>query len=60
VLQFMPMQPGDVPATAADVTKLRERIGFEPSTSLADGLAAFVRWFLDWKAGRAAGAAGGR
>jgi UDP-glucuronate 4-epimerase len=53
-LQFLPMQPGDVPATAADVAKLRERIDFEPDTSLADGLAAFVRWFLDWKAKQAA------
>jgi UDP-glucuronate 4-epimerase len=54
LLEFLPMQPGDVPATAADVTRLRERVGFEPNTSLADGLAAFVAWFLDWKSRQAA------
>jgi UDP-glucuronate 4-epimerase len=51
-LEFLPMQPGDVRATAADVTKLRERVGFEPDTPLEDGLAAFVEWFVDWKTRR--------
>jgi len=49
-LEFLPMQPGDVRATAADVTRLRERVGFQPDTRLEDGLAAFVEWFLSWKA----------
>jgi UDP-glucuronate 4-epimerase len=53
-LEFLPMQPGDVRATAADVTRLRERVGFQPDTRLEDGLAAFVEWFLDWKARRGA------
>lgn len=51
-LEFLPMQPGDVYVTSANVDRLRERIGFEPNTPLAAGLEAFVRWFLDWKARR--------
>ena len=49
-LEFLPMQPGDVPATCADVTRLRERVGFEPSTPLREGLARFVEWFGRWPA----------
>jgi UDP-glucuronate 4-epimerase len=44
-LQFLPMQPGDVPMTCADVQKLRARVGFEPATPLRDGLRRFVDWF---------------
>lgn len=51
-LEFLPMQPGDVPVTCADVGRLRERVGFEPNTPLSEGLAAFVAWFVDWKARR--------
>jgi UDP-glucuronate 4-epimerase len=53
-LEFLPMQRGDVRATAADVTKLRGRVGVEPNTDLAHGLSVFVAWFLDWKASQAA------
>lgn len=49
-LQFLPMQPGDVPMTCADVEKLRARVGFEPSTPLGVGLGRFVEWFKSWKA----------
>jgi UDP-glucuronate 4-epimerase len=49
-LQFLPMQPGDVPVTCADIDKLHSRVGFQPSTSLRDGLARFVEWFDAWKA----------
>ena len=51
VLQMLPMQPGDVTITCADVDKLRERVGFEPSTPLAEGLRRFVEWFRPWNAG---------
>jgi UDP-glucuronate 4-epimerase len=47
-LQLLPMQPGDVLSTCADVTKLRQRVGFCPSTPLRDGLARFVAWYLTW------------
>ena len=52
-LQMLPMQPGDVSMTCADVDKLRERVGFEPTTPLHEGLRRFVEWFSLWKAGRA-------
>ena len=51
VLQMLPMQPGDVTITCADVDKLRERVGFEPSTPLAEGLRRFVEWFRPWNDG---------
>jgi UDP-glucuronate 4-epimerase len=50
-LQMLPMQPGDVSMTCADVDKLRARVGFEPSTPLREGLGRFVEWFRRWKAG---------
>jgi len=48
-LAFLPMQPGDVPMTCADVDKLRARVGFEPATPLRLGLARFVDWFRVWQ-----------
>jgi UDP-glucuronate 4-epimerase len=50
-LEFLPMQPGDVPATYADTTRLHELVGFSPSTVLEEGLARFRDWFLDWNNG---------
>jgi UDP-glucuronate 4-epimerase len=47
-LEFLPMQPGDVSVTCADVSKLRARVGFEPATPLDVGLARFVEWFRQW------------
>ena len=43
---FMPMQPGDVPATSADTTELGKWIGFQPNTPVADGLKVFADWYL--------------
>ncbi|MEM7527029.1 MAG: NAD-dependent epimerase/dehydratase family protein [Pseudomonadota bacterium] len=45
--RMLPMQPGDVVATAADTQRLEAAIGFRPSTPLADGLTAFVKWYRD-------------
>lgn len=53
-LEFLPMQPGDVRATCANVDKLRARVGFEPATPLREGLAKFVQWFQAWRQGPAA------
>ncbi len=41
----MPMQPGDVLATCADVEGLRQAVGFAPATPLATGIARFVEWY---------------
>ena len=42
---YMPMQDGDVPATYADIQPLKDLIGFQPSTSVEDGIAKFVHWY---------------
>jgi UDP-glucuronate 4-epimerase len=48
VIQYMPMQPGDVPATYADTTLLHDWVGFAPATPLVQGLAAFRDWYNSW------------
>jgi UDP-glucuronate 4-epimerase len=44
-LNMMPMQPGDVPATYADVSSLAEAVGFKPDTPIEKGVARFVDWY---------------
>ena len=48
--RFLPMQPGDVPATYADIDDIRRDVGFEPSTSIEVGVERFVRWYRDYYA----------
>ena len=43
---FMPMQPGDVPATSADTTELGKWVGFQPDTPVVDGVQKFADWYL--------------
>ena len=43
---FMPMQPGDVPATSADTSELGKWVGFQPDTPVADGVQKFADWYL--------------
>lgn len=45
---FLPMQPGDVVATYADVEDLRRDVGFEPKTPLAEGIARWVAWYRSY------------
>ncbi len=45
---LLPMEPGDVPSTFADVDDLMRDVGFRPSTSIEDGIAQFVRWYRDY------------
>jgi UDP-glucuronate 4-epimerase len=47
-LDFKDMQPGDVPATYADVEDLRRAVGFTPSTSIEVGVQRFVEWYRDY------------
>jgi UDP-glucuronate 4-epimerase len=44
-MEFLPMQPGDVKETYADITDLHKDVGFYPSTSIEEGLANFVKWY---------------
>ena len=45
---YLPMQPGDVPATWADASLLAELTGYRPETPVAEGIAAFADWFRDY------------
>ena len=45
---YLPMQPGDVPATCADVEDLRRDVGFAPATPLETGIKRFLEWYLDY------------
>ena len=46
--ELLPMQPGDVYQTFADVTDLEKDFGFKPKTSLKEGLGMFVKWYKDY------------
>jgi len=48
VKEMLPMQPGDVTETFADVTDLMRDTGFRPQTSIEDGLRDFVAWYRDY------------
>ena len=45
---MMPMQPGDVPATSADTSELRDWVGFAPNTDVRDGVQRFVDWYIGY------------
>ena len=45
---FLPMQPGDVPATFADVSRLRALCGYQPKVMLEEGIPRFVDWYQDY------------
>ncbi len=48
VKEFLPMQPGDVPRTYADIDDMIQDFGFSPDTAIEVGLEKFVKWFLDY------------
>ena len=48
IKEMLPMQPGDVEATYADVSDLERDIGFRPATPIADGIARFARWYREY------------
>jgi UDP-glucuronate 4-epimerase len=43
--RYLPMQPGDVPATYADIDELVKDVGFKPQTPLSEGIAKFIAWY---------------
>jgi len=45
---MLPMQPGDVAETSADITKSREMLGFSPQTPLKEGIRAFIAWYREY------------
>lgn len=44
-MEMLPMQLGDVPATAADITRINSKLGFEPTTTIEIGVPSFVKWY---------------
>jgi len=45
---YLPLQPGDVPETFADINDLVEQFNYKPSTNLEEGIARFVNWYLEY------------
>jgi len=48
IKEMLPMQPGDVPATFADIEDLARDVGFRPVTTIEDGIRRFARWFREY------------
>ncbi len=46
--EYLPMQPGDVPETFADIDALVREVGYRPDMSLEEGLRQFVAWYRDY------------
>jgi UDP-glucuronate 4-epimerase len=46
--EFLPMQPGDVQATFADIEDLKTAAGFMPTVDIEEGLPKFVAWFREY------------
>ncbi|ASQ90178.1 capsular biosynthesis protein CpsI [Prosthecochloris sp. GSB1] len=46
--EYLPLQPGDVPDTYADVEQLRHDVGYRPGTPLEEGIGRFVDWFREY------------
>ena len=47
-INYMPMQPGDVAATQADVSALKQEVGYQPNTSVEKGINRFIKWYLQY------------
>jgi UDP-glucuronate 4-epimerase len=50
-LEMLPMQPGDVAETYADISAIRNDLGFEPTTSIEEGIPRFVEWYRAYSGG---------
>jgi UDP-glucuronate 4-epimerase len=51
IRELMPIQPGDVPTTFADVDDLMREVGFKPSTPIAEGVKHFIAWYKKYQGG---------
>ena len=47
-VQFMGMQPGDVKKTVADIEYTKEKLSYQPITSIAEGIPKFIEWYIDY------------
>ena len=48
IINKMPMQPGDVPSTYADIESLTKELGYEPKTNIDEGVSNFVKWYREY------------
>jgi UDP-glucuronate 4-epimerase len=46
--EFLDLQPGDVPATYADIDGLIKDVGFKPATTIETGINRFISWYEDY------------
>ena len=46
IINHLPMQPGDVDKTAADISKAGKLLGYKPHTNFEQGIEKFVAWYL--------------
>ena len=47
-INFLPLQPGDVPDTWADIENLKIKFNYKPLTSVTKGVTNFVQWYRDY------------
>jgi UDP-glucuronate 4-epimerase len=47
-MNLLPMQPGDVPRTFADIDDLMKDVSFKPATSVEDGIRRFIEWYREY------------
>jgi len=47
-INFLPLQPGDVPDTYANVENLNKKFNYKPTTSVTQGVSAFVKWYKEY------------
>jgi UDP-glucuronate 4-epimerase len=50
-IKLLPMQPGDVRATEADISDTRAALGYAPKTPVEEGVGRFVDWYLSYYGG---------
>ena len=48
IVNFLPLQPGDVPDTYASIKNLKDKFNYKPSTSIFEGVSHFVKWYKDY------------
>ena len=50
LINYEPMQPGDVKSTVADIEKSKLKLAFMPKTNIKEGISKFLDWYLDYNA----------
>jgi UDP-glucuronate 4-epimerase len=45
---MLPMQPGDVPSTYADITALEKELGYKPKVDVKEGIEKFIKWYREF------------